>query len=220
MQSKWTRIVSGIAVAAITTYVAVPVAHAAQMQLRVSGTTNGSPFGFPDTFVTQTTIFDSEAVPATDVVGNVTFSTYDMVSYELDFGGTLLTPVSDWDGQASTPLIHIEDAAPGGPFGNPDRIMNGAALNEDFAGFAMKGFLLVAFDYSQVAIDNTALPTSVAYFDQFANPLSVQIDFQDSSGARYAINLNDQVVELSAVPEPGTLMLLAIGAVSLVRRRG
>lgn len=78
------------------------VSYATLMELTVSGTTNGSVYGFPDTFVTQTVLFDSDAVPVAD--DNWAVSQYPIVSYELDFGGTAFTPITQ-------PQIEIVDGS-------------------------------------------------------------------------------------------------------------
>lgn len=219
MNAKWMRTTPAVAVAGILCLATLPAANAAMLQLSVTGTTNGAWFGFPDTPVSQTSVYDTDAVPITQTFANVAKAAYPLVSYELKFGGTTLTPTGDWGGANPSPMIDITDTTPGGPFGNPDAFNNGAALNESFAGFTLSGFLLYSFDYGQMAITNTLPPTSDAYFNLFAFTRIVQIDVHDAAGTNYGMSLSNLSVTLTPVPEPAAALLLSPLGLLAIRRR-
>lgn len=219
MNIIWTRMLAGAATAAALCIPGLPKATAALLELKVEGTIDGAWAGFPAAYATQTAVYDTGAVPIAQVIANVATASYPLVSYELTFGATTMTPIADWAGAYPSPRINITDTTAGGPFGNPDAFQCGARLNESFAGWTMNGFLFHSFDYSFNAISDTSIPTSLAYFDQFSNSRIVQIDAQSPTGGNYAFGLTGQAVTLTEVPEPGALTLLSVGLIALRRRR-
>ncbi len=211
-----TRMMTGAAAILLAT--TALTANAALIELEVTGITDGAWAGFPNTAVTQTAVYDTDAAPATTTFANVTTATYSLVSYALTFGATTMTPVGDWGGIGPVPSMRITNTTPGGPFGNPDAFHLGAQLNESYGGFTVKGMLLYSFDYSQVAITSTTAPTSLAWFSQFGFSNLVQLDVASATGSNFSLALRDQVVTLREVPEPATLGLLPLMLLAIRRR--
>lgn len=181
-------------------------------ELRVTGTAEAFG-GFPAVAVQNKILFDSAAIPVTNVSQNVTSSVYQIVSQQITVGGQVFF-------STNTPTINITDTVPGF-FGNPDQFDVFTTFAESFSGLSVTSYSLYAFDYGLGAISDTNLPTHASYFSQFTGGqggLISQISFTDGH-SNFAIGLQNQRVTLRVIPAPGGTGLLAVAGLTSLRLR-